>query len=164
MNSQVGQHSNRCRSSSVLVQGRSDFQCGIYIFKVEAYLMERDICSYSQVSVKFIFGNQYCFLEAKTRLCVPQRTCFAHAHYSCATLEKACLDTQYLFSEQSRLPMSNPLKDAARPSFQISLNMTRAVQELETCVRLQLNIVVAVLNDSGFGMIKWKQKAEGLPK
>lgn len=38
------------------------------------------------------------------------------AHYSCATFEKACLDPQYLFSEQSRLPMSNPLKDAARPS------------------------------------------------
>lgn len=30
-------------------------------------------------------------------------------------------------------------------------------QELETAVRLKLNLVVVVLNDSGYGMIKWKQ-------
>jgi len=32
-------------------------------------------------------------------------------------------------------------------------------QELETAVRLGLNITVLILNDSGYGMIKWKQAA-----
>ena len=31
-------------------------------------------------------------------------------------------------------------------------------QELETAVRLKLNIVVMILNDSSYGLIKWKQK------
>lgn len=30
--------------------------------------------------------------------------------------------------------------------------------ELETAVRLKLNLTVLILNDSGFGMIRWKQK------
>jgi acetolactate synthase-1/2/3 large subunit len=30
-------------------------------------------------------------------------------------------------------------------------------QELETAVRLGLDLVVVILNDSGYGMIKWKQ-------
>ncbi len=30
-------------------------------------------------------------------------------------------------------------------------------QELETALRMKLNIVILVLNDSGYGMIKWKQ-------
>lgn len=34
-------------------------------------------------------------------------------------------------------------------------------QELETAIRLKLNLTVIILNDNGFGMIKWKQKAEG---
>lgn len=34
-------------------------------------------------------------------------------------------------------------------------------QELETAVRLGLNLVVAVLNDSAYGMIKWKQTGMG---
>lgn len=34
-------------------------------------------------------------------------------------------------------------------------------QELETAVRLGLNITVLILNDSGYGMIKWKQDAGG---
>ncbi|MFC1561365.1 acetolactate synthase large subunit [candidate division KSB1 bacterium] len=34
-------------------------------------------------------------------------------------------------------------------------------QELETAVRLKLNLTVLVLNDSAFGMIKWKQKNLG---
>ncbi len=34
-------------------------------------------------------------------------------------------------------------------------------QELETAVRLGLNIVVIILNDSAYGMIKWKQEAMG---
>jgi acetolactate synthase-1/2/3 large subunit len=32
-------------------------------------------------------------------------------------------------------------------------------QELETAVRLGLDLVVIILNDSGYGMIKWKQQA-----
>ena len=36
-------------------------------------------------------------------------------------------------------------------------------QELETAVRLGLNIVVIVLNDSSYGMIKWKQEDMGMP-
>jgi len=36
-----------------------------------------------------------------------------------------------------------------------------SIQELETAVRLKLNLTVVVLNDNGFGMIKWKQEAEG---
>jgi acetolactate synthase-1/2/3 large subunit len=34
-------------------------------------------------------------------------------------------------------------------------------QELETAVRLGLDLVVVVLNDSGYGMIKWKQDDAG---
>ncbi|MFP6875269.1 MAG: thiamine pyrophosphate-dependent enzyme, partial [Roseibacillus sp.] len=34
-------------------------------------------------------------------------------------------------------------------------------QELETCMRLKLNLVVMVLNDNAFGMIKWKQANMG---
>lgn len=36
-------------------------------------------------------------------------------------------------------------------------------QELETAVRLQLNLVIAVLNDGAYGMIRWKQSQAGLP-
>ncbi len=34
-------------------------------------------------------------------------------------------------------------------------------QELETAVRLGLNLTVVILNDNGYGMIKWKQDAGG---
>ncbi len=34
-------------------------------------------------------------------------------------------------------------------------------QELETAVRLKLNLVVMVINDNAYGMIKWKQAQEG---
>lgn len=34
-------------------------------------------------------------------------------------------------------------------------------QEMETAVRLGLNLTVLILNDSGYGMIKWKQGAMG---
>jgi acetolactate synthase-1/2/3 large subunit len=34
-------------------------------------------------------------------------------------------------------------------------------QELETAVRLNLNLVVTVLNDSSYGMIRWKQVGSG---
>ena len=34
-------------------------------------------------------------------------------------------------------------------------------QELETAVRLGLNLVVIILNDSAYGMIKWKQEGQG---
>ena len=34
-------------------------------------------------------------------------------------------------------------------------------QELETAVRLKLNIVVLVLNDDSYGMIRWKQANMG---
>lgn len=36
-------------------------------------------------------------------------------------------------------------------------------QEIETAVRLKLNLVVLILNDSGYGMIKWKQEGMNLP-
>ncbi|KPQ27212.1 MAG: acetolactate synthase I/II/III large subunit [Marinobacter excellens HL-55] len=34
-------------------------------------------------------------------------------------------------------------------------------QELETAVRLKLNLVVLIINDNAYGMIKWKQGQEG---
>jgi acetolactate synthase-1/2/3 large subunit len=34
-------------------------------------------------------------------------------------------------------------------------------QELETAVRRELDLVVIILNDSAYGMIKWKQEGEG---
>ncbi len=34
-------------------------------------------------------------------------------------------------------------------------------QEMETAVRLKLNLVVIILNDSALGMIKWKQQGSG---
>lgn len=33
-------------------------------------------------------------------------------------------------------------------------------QELETALRLKLNLVILILNDSGYGMIKWKQESQ----
>ena len=36
-------------------------------------------------------------------------------------------------------------------------------QELETALRLKLNLVVLVLNDGAYGMIRWKQAAAGMP-
>ena len=36
-------------------------------------------------------------------------------------------------------------------------------QELETAVRLELNLVVLVLVDHAYGMIRWKQAADGFP-
>jgi len=34
-------------------------------------------------------------------------------------------------------------------------------QELETALRLELDLVIVILNDSGYGMIKWKQQGMG---
>ena len=34
-------------------------------------------------------------------------------------------------------------------------------QEVETAVRLKQHLVILILNDSGYGMIKWKQEAGG---
>lgn len=36
-------------------------------------------------------------------------------------------------------------------------------QEMETAIRLKLNLVVIVLRDNGYGMIKWKQGGMNLP-
>jgi acetolactate synthase-1/2/3 large subunit len=36
-------------------------------------------------------------------------------------------------------------------------------QELETAVRLKLNLVVLILEDNAYGMIRWKQGSAGLP-
>jgi acetolactate synthase-1/2/3 large subunit len=36
-------------------------------------------------------------------------------------------------------------------------------QELETAVRLKLNLVVLIMRDDAYGMIKWKQKGMNLP-
>jgi acetolactate synthase-1/2/3 large subunit len=36
-------------------------------------------------------------------------------------------------------------------------------QELETAVRLKLNLVVLILNDGAYGMIRWKQSVDGFP-
>jgi len=36
-------------------------------------------------------------------------------------------------------------------------------QELETAVRLGLNLVVLIIRDDSYGMIRWKQAAQGLP-
>ena len=36
-------------------------------------------------------------------------------------------------------------------------------QEIETAVRLKLDIVVLILKDNAYGMIKWKQENLGLP-
>lgn len=37
-------------------------------------------------------------------------------------------------------------------------------QELETAVRMNLDLVVIILNDNAYGMIEWKQEDEGFPK
>jgi acetolactate synthase-1/2/3 large subunit len=37
-----------------------------------------------------------------------------------------------------------------------------SAQELETAMRLKLDLVVLILNDNGYGMIKWKQEGMGL--
>jgi thiamine pyrophosphate-dependent acetolactate synthase large subunit-like protein len=35
-------------------------------------------------------------------------------------------------------------------------------QEVETATRLGLNLVVLIVTDSAFGMIRWKQEGQGL--
>jgi acetolactate synthase-1/2/3 large subunit len=37
-------------------------------------------------------------------------------------------------------------------------------QELETAIRMKLDLVVIILNDNAYGMIEWKQEGEGFPK
>ena len=36
-------------------------------------------------------------------------------------------------------------------------------QDLETALRLRLSLVVLIVEDKGYGMIRWKQEAEGFP-
>jgi acetolactate synthase-1/2/3 large subunit len=36
-------------------------------------------------------------------------------------------------------------------------------QEMETAVRLRLNLVVLIIEDNAYGMIRWKQAADGFP-
>ena len=36
-------------------------------------------------------------------------------------------------------------------------------QEMETAVRLKLNLVILILEDSAYGMIRWKQAVDGFP-
>jgi acetolactate synthase-1/2/3 large subunit len=36
-------------------------------------------------------------------------------------------------------------------------------QELETAIRLKLDLVVLILEDNAFGMIRWKQAVDGFP-
>src|SRR6202035_4961777 len=36
-------------------------------------------------------------------------------------------------------------------------------QEMETAVRLKLNLVVLVLDDGAYGMIRWKQAVDAFP-
>ena len=36
-------------------------------------------------------------------------------------------------------------------------------QEIETAIRMELDLVVLILNDEGYGMIKWKQTSQGFP-
>jgi acetolactate synthase I/II/III large subunit len=36
-------------------------------------------------------------------------------------------------------------------------------QEMETAMRLRLNVIVLLLQDNAFGMIRWKQEADGFP-
>lgn len=36
--------------------------------------------------------------------------------------------------------------------------------DLETAVRLKINIVIIIVCDKGYGMIKWKQESMGLPE
>jgi acetolactate synthase-1/2/3 large subunit len=37
-------------------------------------------------------------------------------------------------------------------------------QELETAIRLSLNLVVVIVEDHGYGMVRWKQEAYGFPE
>ncbi|MBC7037638.1 acetolactate synthase large subunit, partial [Salmonella enterica subsp. enterica serovar Enteritidis] len=36
-------------------------------------------------------------------------------------------------------------------------------QEMETAVRLKLNVVILILEDSAYGMIRWKQAVDNFP-
>jgi acetolactate synthase-1/2/3 large subunit len=36
-------------------------------------------------------------------------------------------------------------------------------QELETAIRLRLNLAVLIIEDNAFGMIRWKQAVDGFP-
>ena len=66
-------------------------------------------------------------------------------------------------SRSKRLPsmhiqtQSNILEHCTHNSFS-------SLQEMETAVRLKLNLTVLVLNDNAYGMIKWKQNSAGFKK
>jgi acetolactate synthase-1/2/3 large subunit len=44
---------------------------------------------------------------------------------------------------------------------QVALGFMMNSQEMETAVRLRLNVVVLVLQDNAYGMIRWKQQVDG---
>jgi acetolactate synthase I/II/III large subunit len=52
---------------------------------------------------------------------------------------------------------------AGLPSAMMAALLMMNSQEMETAVRLGLNLVVLILNDSAYGMIRWKQAVDGFP-
>jgi acetolactate synthase-1/2/3 large subunit len=85
-------------------------------------------------------------------------------NYKCYAPNTMLLDNA-LASMGAGLPSAMAAKMACPDSQVIAIcgdgGFMMTSQELETAVRLELDLVVIVLNDNAFGMIKWKQQGMG---
>jgi len=85
-------------------------------------------------------------------------------NYSCYSPNTLLLDNA-LATMGAGLPSAMAAKQLNPDHKVVSINgdggFLMNSQELETAVRMQLDLVVIVLNDSAYGMIKWKQEGMG---
>jgi len=85
-------------------------------------------------------------------------------NYKCYEANTMLLDNA-LATMGAGLPSAMTAKQLNPDSKVVSINgdggFMMNSQELETAVRLDLDLVVIVLNDSAYGMIKWKQEGVG---
>ena len=85
-------------------------------------------------------------------------------NYKCHAPNTLLLDNA-LATMGAGLPSAMAAKELNPNSKVVSINgdggFMMNSQELETAVRMELDLVVIILNDSAYGMIKWKQEGEG---
>jgi len=85
-------------------------------------------------------------------------------NYKCYTPNTLLLDNA-LATMGAGLPSAMTAKQLNPTSKVVSVNgdggFLMNSQELETAVRMDLDLVVIILNDSAYGMIKWKQEGVG---
>lgn len=88
-------------------------------------------------------------------------------NYKAYTHQSLLLDNA-LATMGAGLPSAMMAKELFGDRMVISVNgdggFMMNAQELETAIRMELDLIVIILNDHGYGMIEWKQEGEGLPK